>query len=100
MIGAAKSVKHLILSIPQGHPSPLVREEPPLVFLRLLHPDIQLDQPKVFLQFTILHPESGWINDILCVQVVLVFQVKEYGPVKHELCGLLLTFSGLFQILL
>ena len=24
---------------------------------------------------------------------MLVFQIKEYGPVKHELCGLLLTFS-------
>ena len=35
LIGAAKSVKHPILSIPQRHPS-LLREEPPLVFLQHL----------------------------------------------------------------
>ncbi len=77
-----------------------LREEPPLVFLRLLHPDIQLDPPKVFLQFTILHPGSEWITVTFCVcklcsgefrtHSVSVFQ---YGLVKHELCGLLLTFS-------
>ena len=60
LIGAAKSVKHLILSIPQGHPSLLLREEPFPVFLQ--HPDVQLDPPKVFLQFTILHPRSEWIE--------------------------------------
>ena len=62
LIGAAKSVKHPILSIPQSHFSMPLREEPPLVFLRLQHQDIQLDPPKVFLQFAILHPGSEWIK--------------------------------------
>ena len=40
-----------------------LREEPPLVFLRLLqHQDVQLDPPKVFLQFAILHTGSKWIK--------------------------------------
>ena len=51
-----------------GAPSPLVKEDPFPVFLQ--HPDIQLDPPKVFLQFAILHPGSEWISDISCVQVV------------------------------
>ena len=28
----------------------------------LQHPDVQLDPPKVFLQFAILHPGSEWIT--------------------------------------
>ena len=47
LIGAAKSVKHPILSIPQGHPSPPVKEEPSPV-LRHQHQDVQLDLQKVF----------------------------------------------------
>ena len=65
LIGAAKSVKHPILSITQGHPSPLVREKPFPVFLQ--HPDIQLDPPKVFLQFAVLHPGSEWITVTFCM---------------------------------
>ena len=38
----------------------LLREEPHLVFLQ--HLDIQLDPPKVFLQFAILHPRNEWIS--------------------------------------
>ena len=69
VIGAAKLVKHPILSIPQGHPSLLLREEPLPVFLQ--HPDVQLDPPKVFLQFAILHPGSEWITVMFsCVQVL------------------------------
>ena len=52
-----------------GAPQPTaLREEPFPVFLQ--HPDIQLDPPKVFLQFAILHPGSEWISDVSCVQVV------------------------------
>ena len=54
----SKLVKHPILSIPQRHPS--LQEEPHLVFLQ--HLDVQLDPPKVFLQFAILHPGSEWIT--------------------------------------
>ena len=31
------------------------------------NPDVQLDPPKVFLQFTILHPGSEWITVMFCV---------------------------------
>ena len=67
LIGAAKSVTQLILSVPQRHPS-LLREEPPHpVFLQ--HLDIPPDPPKVFLQIGTLHPRSEWITvDVLCVQ--------------------------------
>ena len=69
LIGAAKSVQYLILS--QGQPVPQVTGEPPPV-LRWQHQDIQLNPPKVFLQFTTSHPESDrWcVSDILCVQVM------------------------------
>ena len=46
---------------PQGYPSPQVREELSLVLRLPQHQDIQLDLPKVFLQFTILHPEGEGI---------------------------------------
>ena len=52
----------------EAPPSLLLRKEPFPVFLQ--HPDIQPDPPKVFLQFTILHPGSEWISDVSCVQVV------------------------------
>ena len=66
LIGASKSVKHPILSIPLKHPS-FMREEPYLVFLKLQHQDVQLDSIKVFLQFITLHPGSEWIKMMFCV---------------------------------
>ena len=44
-----------------GAPSLLSKEEPSPV-LRHQHQDIQLDPPKVFLQFAILHSGSEWIT--------------------------------------
>ena len=48
-----------------GTPVLLSKEEPSPVLIHQ-HKDVQLDPPKVFLQFAMLHPGSEWISDI-CV---------------------------------
>ena len=57
LIGTAKSVKQLILSFLQRHPS-LPWVEPHPVFLQ--HLDIPPDPPKVFLEIGTLHPRSDF----------------------------------------
>ena len=44
-----------------GAPQPSLTEELSPV-LKHQHQDVQLDPPKVFLQFAILHPGSEWIT--------------------------------------
>ena len=67
------TVRGAISIFPSSHP----------VFLQ--HLDIQLDPPKVFLQFAIPHPRSEWITVTFCVCKsavesvgLIVFSVLQY----------------------